>query len=62
MSIYATLYHLFQYTENGHKITLRNDIMSILGRDSGYTAKYGLNPQELLWIQAIFRHISLISS
>ena len=43
---------LFQYnptsegnTENGHKATFRNDIMSVLGLDSGYTAKYGLNPR-----------------
>ena len=44
---------LFQYnptsegnTEHGHKVTFRNDIMSILGLNSGYTAKYGLNPRE----------------
>ena len=64
---------LFQYnptsegnTENGHKVTFRNDIMSVLGLDSGYTAKYGLNPREfpreLPWAQAIFRRISLVSS
>ena len=40
---------LFQYTptsegctENGHKVTFRNDIMSVLGLDSGYTAKNAL--------------------
>ena len=33
-------------TENGLKATFRNDIMSVLGLDSGYTAKYGLNPRE----------------
>ena len=44
---------LFQYnptsegnTENGYKVTLRNDIMSVLGLESGYTAKYGTNPRE----------------
>ena len=54
---------LFQYnpsseenTENGHEVTFRNDIMPVLGLDSGYTAKYGLNPREfpreLPWVQA----------
>ena len=36
--------------------------MSVLGLDSGYTAKYGLTPPELPWAQAIFRRISLLSS
>ena len=65
---------LFQYnptsegnTENGHKVTLRSDIMSVLGLDSGYTAKYGLNLREFAraapsGTQAIFRRISLVSS
>ena len=49
---------LFQYiptsednTENGHKVTLRNDIMSVLGLNSGYTAKYGLSPREFPRVQ-----------
>ena len=39
---------LFQYnptsegnTQNDHKVTFRKDIMSVLGLDSGYTAKCG---------------------
>ena len=32
-------------TENYHKVTFRNDIMSIFGLDSGYTTKYGLSPR-----------------
>ena len=36
--------------------------MSVLGLDLGYTAKYDLNPRELTWAQAIYRHISLVSS
>ena len=33
-------------TEHGHKVTFRNDIMSVLGLSSGYAAKYGLNHRE----------------
>ena len=37
-------------TENGHKVTLRNDIMSVLGY-TGYTMKYGLNRREFPRVQ-----------
>ena len=44
------------------KFTFRNDIISILGLDSGYKTKYSLRPRELPLAQAIFRCISLLSS
>ena len=48
------LKHQVLYCTNpGHTV-------SVLGRDKGYTAKYG--PQELPWVQAILHRISRVES
>ena len=44
-----------------HKYYL-NHVVSVLGGDEGYAAKYGLNPREFLRVQAIFCHISRVES
>ena len=38
--------------------TSGRDTVSVLGREEGYTGKYGLGPREILRAQAIFHRIS----